>query len=386
MINKTNCRCVKRGGENVEEEVRLLKEKKIQIEVGQRLINVICIDQHIDEMITGRRFVEQNLPQVLPSMIYKTSWLFSMADRMAEEMPLHEETWATHSCFLYQEGKLLFACEDIGRHNAVDKVIGFAILNKIELSRCAIYSSGRVPSDMTEKVIRAGIPVLVSKGVPTAEAVELAKKYHLTLICSARRDRMNLFTDFRKRELDALVLAGGKSSRMGGKHKGNLKIGGETFVWHLINEVCQKADHVWISYGQDIHEEYENCEIVTDTYQDCGPMGGLHAGLMKTDAEHLFVLACDMPFMKVEFLEMLEKYLTEEVDAVVPVVKGKIHPLAAIYKKRVLPVVEERLKNGNYRLCSMVESMNTVYVEIEEGQKYMLQNINTTEEYQRISY
>ena len=55
-----------------------------------------------------------------------------------------------------------------------------------------LYSSGRMPSDMAEKVIRAGIPIAVCKAVPTAEAVELAKKYRLTLICAARPDRITM--------------------------------------------------------------------------------------------------------------------------------------------------------------------------------------------------
>ena len=56
-----------------------------------------------------------------------------------------------------------FKAEDIGRHNAVDKAVGYAVLNDIPLSGCMIFTSGRVPVDMVEKVIVAGIPVLVSK-------------------------------------------------------------------------------------------------------------------------------------------------------------------------------------------------------------------------------
>ena len=56
-----------------------------------------------------------------------------------------------------------------------------------------VYSSGRIPTDMTMKAIQAGIPVLSSKASPTSEAIELAREYHLTLICAARRDRMKVF-------------------------------------------------------------------------------------------------------------------------------------------------------------------------------------------------
>lgn len=125
---------------------------------------------------------------------WEASWIFSLADRFAAGMPLHSQTWATHSCFLAQGGQLLFQCEDIGRHNALDKAIGYALRHGIDLTQCIVYSSGRIPTDMALKAIRAGIPVLASKASPSAEAIALAKEYHLTLICAARKDRMKQFT------------------------------------------------------------------------------------------------------------------------------------------------------------------------------------------------
>ena len=112
----------------------------------------------------------------------------------ADGSPLHGITFATHSCILAQKDHILFSCEDIGRHNALDKVIGYALRHNIDLHQCMVYSSGRIPTDMTLKVIHAGIPILSSKASPTSEAIDLAKKYHLTLICAARRDRMKVFT------------------------------------------------------------------------------------------------------------------------------------------------------------------------------------------------
>lgn len=374
--------CVKREDKKFPEINALLKEKVVEIKINDReTVKVLCTDQYIEELIAGRIFVEQNeLHELLP-IPYKDFWFFAMADRM----PLHEATCGTHSCFLFQNGELLFECEDIGRYNAMDKVIGYALNNNIELAKCAVYASGRVPSDMAEKAIRAKIPILVSKGIPTKDAVELAKKYHLTLVCGARCDQLKIYSDFRKKGMDALILAGGKSSRMDGKHKGNLKIGGETFLRHLINEVRKETDQVWISYGADIHETYENCKIVKDKYVDCGPLGGLHAGLAGIDADSVFVVACDMPFMQEEFITTLKKHLKKEVDIVVPVAEGRIHPLAAVYKKSILPVIEKQLESGNYKLRSIFEKVNVAYVEIkDERMKKMLQNINTIEEYEEI--
>ena len=88
--------------------------------------------------------------------------------------------------------------EDIGRHNALDKCIGYALLEQLELSECILFTTGRVPTDMVQKVIAAGIPVLASKAVPTDQAIELAKKYRLNLICRAWPDRIEIYHDARK--------------------------------------------------------------------------------------------------------------------------------------------------------------------------------------------
>lgn len=136
---------------------------------------------------------DKGMSPVTP-VFWKPEWIFHMADCFAAGTPLHEKTWATHSCILGREGEILFTCEDISRHNALDKVIGFALKNGIPLKACMVYSSGRIPTDMAAKGIRAGIPILISKASPTAAAVSLARRCNLTLICAARKDRMKLFS------------------------------------------------------------------------------------------------------------------------------------------------------------------------------------------------
>lgn len=137
--------------------------------------------------------VPGEMAPVVP-IAWKQEWIFALADHFAAGTPLHNITWATHSCILAKDGEILFTCEDISRHNALDKVIGYALRNGIPLPRCTVYSSGRIPTDMAAKAIRAGIPILVSKASPTASAIALAKRCRLTLICAARKDRMKLFS------------------------------------------------------------------------------------------------------------------------------------------------------------------------------------------------
>ena len=122
--------------------------------------------------------------------------IFGMCDDFSLDSPAHRATYGIHSCYLYgPDGKLACRYEDLGRHSAFDKVIGDGLINGIDLLRSTIFSSGRMPTDMALKAIRAGVPILITKAVPTNEAIELAQRYNLTLICSAHKDSMVVYND-----------------------------------------------------------------------------------------------------------------------------------------------------------------------------------------------
>lgn len=117
-----------------------------------------------------------------------SEWIFALAEEFSKDSAIHTYTSGTHRCILAEEGKSLFSAEDIGRHNALDKAIGYMLLNDIPAQKAILFTSGRVPVDMVEKVIRAGVGVLISKSVPTAQSAALARKHNLTLICRAWPD------------------------------------------------------------------------------------------------------------------------------------------------------------------------------------------------------
>lgn len=145
-----------------------------------------------EQGLNGRTIQEAELRPV-ESRDWKREWVYTLAERFELGMPVYGETHGTHSCFLAQEGTLLYCCEDLGRHNALDKMVGCALRDGVDLRRTMVYTSGRIPTDMVIKTVRAGIPVLISKTVPTDRAVEAAKKYNLTLICTAQPRRMTIY-------------------------------------------------------------------------------------------------------------------------------------------------------------------------------------------------
>ncbi len=105
------------------------------------------------------------------------------------------ETEAVHSAGLFLEGKeTIGIAEDLGRHHALDKVIGYSLLRDIDFRRTLAASTGRQPSEMIRKCCNAGIPIIATKGVPTTLAIEIAEKAGITIAGLVRGDTMIVYS------------------------------------------------------------------------------------------------------------------------------------------------------------------------------------------------
>ena len=195
-------------------------------------------------------------------------------------------------------------------------------------------------------------------------------------------------------QADGLILAGGKSSRMGGEHKGNLTYGGETFTQILVKELNRGTENVWLSYGENIQGMHDGCKIVQDIHADCGPIGGLHAGLKACENDCLLVAACDMPFLKIELYRYLYGELCRKertgcrkskclYGGVVPTANGRRYPLAGIYRKSNARILEEQIEDKNYRLQDAFLRLDILSVDVMGNRDFMhmLRNINTWQDY-----
>lgn len=107
---------------------------------------------------------------------------------------LHRITGGVHVVVLAGSGGIILIAEDIGRHNALDKVIGCAIRKGIDLSHTFILASGRISSEMARKCLVANIPIIVSRGATTTLSLDVAKKNGLTVVGFARGTKMNIYT------------------------------------------------------------------------------------------------------------------------------------------------------------------------------------------------
>jgi FdhD protein len=125
----------------------------------------------------------------LPNGLFKTSWLYRLTSTINQTPSLYLEAGAIHGCVLCFEDQPLIYMEDVGRHNAVDKVAGWMFRHKISGHDKSFYTTGRLTSEMVIKTARMGIPVLVSRSGFTAWGVDLAKQIGMTLIGRAKGKR-----------------------------------------------------------------------------------------------------------------------------------------------------------------------------------------------------
>jgi FdhD protein len=125
----------------------------------------------------------------LPAATLRTSWLYALTHKINTTPSLYLEAGAIHGCVLAQADRPLVYMEDVGRHNAVDKIAGWMFQNRVAAHDKIFYTTGRLTSEMVIKTVRMGIPILVSRSGFTAWGVELARKAGLTLIGRARGKR-----------------------------------------------------------------------------------------------------------------------------------------------------------------------------------------------------
>lgn len=196
--------------EGVIKDYQDIKSIELEEENHQLKMNLISKDNYtyLDEVLCGERTITTGCGQgrLINYPVYNRdskvikeenldyehiNELMHLFNKMSD---LFRETGGVHSCALADDKSIIYMEEDVGRHNAVDKVIGHALMNYVGLEDKILLTSGRISTEIIIKIIRSRIPVIVSRSAPTHQAIDLAKKYGIRLIGFARGNRMNIYS------------------------------------------------------------------------------------------------------------------------------------------------------------------------------------------------
>lgn len=209
LITPTNIKELLFGylhSEKIIDDITDVKELKINMELNEASIttkNEIDFDTlNKDKLVVsgcgvGTKF-HDDIDQIITNDImsdYKItiSQIKNASQELNNRSGLFKLTGGVHSALLLTGNQSIYY-EDIGRHNAVDKIVGYTVLNQIDTSSSFLFTSGRISSDMLIKATLAGIPIIISRSAPTSLAVSLAKKYGVTVIGFARGEKLNIYS------------------------------------------------------------------------------------------------------------------------------------------------------------------------------------------------
>ena len=158
----------------------------------------------------------------------------------------------------------------------------------------------------------------------------------------------------------AILLAGGKSSRLG-RDKARLKLcDGRTIIENTIQKLTMVSDEVIVvTNGRRYH--HLEAKLVSDIYPGAGSLGGLYTGLLAAKSQHALVVACDMPFLNLALLRYMIS-LPRDYDVLIPKLGHKLEPLHAIYSQNCLQPIEELLKAGRFKILDFYDKVLVRYL------------------------
>ncbi|MBI5196416.1 MAG: formate dehydrogenase accessory sulfurtransferase FdhD [Nitrospirae bacterium] len=138
---------------------------------------------------------DEKLPLIQSGLRVSANAILGLYREFQKKSELFNATGGVHSAALCSEQEIIIFTEDIGRHNAVDKIIGYAFLENIPMQDKILLLSGRLSSEIVLKAIKAQVSVLVSRAAPTDRAVETAKEFKITMIGFLRGQRFNIYSN-----------------------------------------------------------------------------------------------------------------------------------------------------------------------------------------------
>lgn len=183
----------------------------------------------------------------------------------------------------------------------------------------------------------------------------------------------------------AIILAGGKSSRMG-YNKELIIIDEKRIVNHQIETLHRTFDEIIVvTKNKELYSDFD-CKVVNDIIEYKGPLGGIHAGLLASTSRYAYVIACDMPVINTNYINFMKKRLyQEEVDGCMTMYGDHIEPFNAFYSSNMIKEIEEYIQGGGYSIYSLVKALKFSFVKEKVARRFspnwdMFINFNTRED------
>lgn len=190
--------------------------------------------------------------------------------------------------------------------------------------------------------------------------------------------------DMKHSNISAVILAGGRNSRMGGLDKAMLCVGGKSILERSISVLQEIFQELIIVTNDTRAYNYKGIKTVKDEIKDIGPLGGIYTGLNQLSAKAGFFVACDMPFLHNDMiLRQIDYFNQAPCEALVSRVGGLIEPLHAIYRNTLKVKIPSFLENNKeHSIKGFLKTINVCYFELEDtvSNRQCFKNINTPEE------
>ncbi len=194
-------------------------------------------------------------------------------------------------------------------------------------------------------------------------------------------------TETSLKETSVILLAGGRSSRMG-KNKAMLDLNGQPFIEKILAQVAGAGEVILVTNTPEVYQEYA-FRIVEDNEAYGGPLQALYKGLEACVYDKALVLTVDVPLITRPTLEDMVAKLEghEDIHGLVPLIKGRSHPLMAVYRKTALSLFKRAVEEKERRMMTLLSQLTIVYMnEKDFGQGASVErefrNVNTPEDYQ----
>lgn len=188
----------------------------------------------------------------------------------------------------------------------------------------------------------------------------------------------------------AVILAGGNSSRMG-FDKQFLPIGNQTIVGLQIEKLREVFREIIVVTNQPEKYKGYDCKTVEDQWKGFGPLGGIHGGLVSSGSLYNYVIACDMPYIHLDYIRYMKEIIggcSQEKDGVITRFGEWLEPFNGFYHRRLIPKMEQNMRKGQRKIHEVLKAAEILYIEEGIARQFspgweMFMNLNTAEDIER---